>query len=287
MHRYLGEDKYPNIRYFIGDYTIATVSTGPSTGWTSSFMRPTETGPGRRVQSDRGCKDECAWSGERDRCSDRSRGHASDCVEHGQGSRADQSRRRYGTLLGQVVRRRQQLLVTASGTLQRSALRQCGWEPWKRRPIPSQETIVGEASDYRPANDTLLDHPRPVSRVRPLVSGPDERRRDIRTENSEHVADGSRARDWSQLRDGDHRQASRGKGPRADGWEDDAQDTFEYDDYYAILPTVRSGDRDHYVEKNGGRAYPEGFRYSSETNTQRLSVVELQQMIGIEKLSAE
>ncbi len=69
--------------------------------------------------------------------------------------------------------------------------------------------------------------------------------------------------------------------------EDDAHNTLEYEDYYAILPAVRSWNKDHYVEKNGGRPCPEGFRYSSETNTRWLTVSELQQMIGLEKLSAE
>jgi FlaA1/EpsC-like NDP-sugar epimerase len=69
--------------------------------------------------------------------------------------------------------------------------------------------------------------------------------------------------------------------------EDDAQNTLEYDDYYAILPAVRSWNREHYLEKNGGRPCADGFRYSSETNTQWLSVAELEQMIGLEKLSAE
>jgi len=69
--------------------------------------------------------------------------------------------------------------------------------------------------------------------------------------------------------------------------EDEASNTLEYDDYYAILPAVRSWDKDHYVEKNGGRPCADGFRYSSDTNTQWLSVAELEQMIGLEKLSAE
>ena len=69
--------------------------------------------------------------------------------------------------------------------------------------------------------------------------------------------------------------------------EDDAHNTLEYDDYYAILPPLRSWNKDHYAEKNGGRPCPEGFRYSSETNTRWLTVSELQQMIGLEKLSAE
>lgn len=62
--------------------------------------------------------------------------------------------------------------------------------------------------------------------------------------------------------------------------EDDAQNTLEYDDYYAILPTVRNWNHDQYVEKNGGRPCPEGFRYSSETNSQWLSVAELEKMIA-------
>ena len=69
--------------------------------------------------------------------------------------------------------------------------------------------------------------------------------------------------------------------------EDDAHNTLEYEDYYAILPPLRSWNKDHYAEKNGGRPCPEGFRYSSETNTRWLTVSELQQMIGLEKLSAE
>ena len=69
--------------------------------------------------------------------------------------------------------------------------------------------------------------------------------------------------------------------------EDDAQNTLEYDDYYAILPAVRSWDKDHYVQKNGGRQCAEGFRYSSETNTRWLTLDELAQMIGPEKLAAE
>ncbi|MFN2601785.1 MAG: UDP-N-acetylglucosamine 4,6-dehydratase (inverting) [Gemmatimonadaceae bacterium] len=69
--------------------------------------------------------------------------------------------------------------------------------------------------------------------------------------------------------------------------EDDAHNTLEYEDYYAILPALRSRSKDHYAEKNGGHPCPEGFRYSSETNTRWLTVSELQQMIGLEKLSAE
>jgi UDP-N-acetylglucosamine 4,6-dehydratase len=61
--------------------------------------------------------------------------------------------------------------------------------------------------------------------------------------------------------------------------EDDARYTVEYGDYFAILPPFHDWDAMAYVEKNGGRTCPEGFRYSSDTNTQWLSVEELQAMI--------
>lgn len=60
--------------------------------------------------------------------------------------------------------------------------------------------------------------------------------------------------------------------------EDDAQNTLEYDDFFAILPTIRNWDENQ--TRNGGRPLPEGFRYSSETNTQWLTVAELERMIG-------
>jgi UDP-N-acetylglucosamine 4,6-dehydratase/5-epimerase len=65
--------------------------------------------------------------------------------------------------------------------------------------------------------------------------------------------------------------------------EDDAQNTLEYDDFYAILPTVRSWNNDQARENGDGRPCPEGFRYSSETNTRWLTVAELEQIIGPSK----
>ena len=65
--------------------------------------------------------------------------------------------------------------------------------------------------------------------------------------------------------------------------EDDAQNTLEYDDFYAILPTVRSWNNDQARENGNGRPCPEGFRYSSETNTSWLTVAELEQIIGPSK----
>ncbi len=60
--------------------------------------------------------------------------------------------------------------------------------------------------------------------------------------------------------------------------EDDAQNTLEYDDFFAILPTIRTWDENQ--KRNGGRPLPEGFRYSSDTNTHWLTVAELERMIG-------
>ncbi len=62
--------------------------------------------------------------------------------------------------------------------------------------------------------------------------------------------------------------------------EDDASNTVEHDAYYAILPTARNWSAKQYIEKNGGAMCAEGFRYSSETNTQWLTMEQLENMIG-------
>jgi UDP-N-acetylglucosamine 4,6-dehydratase len=69
--------------------------------------------------------------------------------------------------------------------------------------------------------------------------------------------------------------------------EDDAANTLEYDDFYAILPTVRNWNQDQVRDNNGGRPCPEGFRYSSETNTRWLTVAELEQIIGPSKAALD
>jgi UDP-N-acetylglucosamine 4,6-dehydratase len=62
--------------------------------------------------------------------------------------------------------------------------------------------------------------------------------------------------------------------------EDDARHAVEHDDYFAILPVpLFPGTRD-YVAENGGRPCPDGFCYSSDRNTRWLSAAELGQMIG-------
>jgi UDP-N-acetylglucosamine 4,6-dehydratase len=68
--------------------------------------------------------------------------------------------------------------------------------------------------------------------------------------------------------------------------EDDAHHTLEYDDYYAILPTFHDWDRMEYLQKNGGKPCPNGFRYSSDANTRWLSVGELRAMIGLAEVES-
>ena len=62
--------------------------------------------------------------------------------------------------------------------------------------------------------------------------------------------------------------------------EDDARNSVEYDDYYTILPAFHEWDNDSYLRQNGGKRCPEGFSYSSDTNTQWLSVEELRAMLN-------
>lgn len=57
--------------------------------------------------------------------------------------------------------------------------------------------------------------------------------------------------------------------------EDDARNTFEYDDCFVIRPQAGNGD----VNSNGGKPCPAGFRYSSDNNPRWLSVEELQRLV--------
>lgn len=61
--------------------------------------------------------------------------------------------------------------------------------------------------------------------------------------------------------------------------EDDARNTIEYGDYYAILPAFHEWNNDDYLKQNGGKRCAEGFSYASDTNTQWLSVDDLRAMI--------
>ncbi len=62
--------------------------------------------------------------------------------------------------------------------------------------------------------------------------------------------------------------------------EDDARQTLEYDDYFAILPAYRGWSSADYANRNGGRPCPEGFRYASDTNNRWLGPEELRSLIG-------
>jgi len=59
---------------------------------------------------------------------------------------------------------------------------------------------------------------------------------------------------------------------------EDALTTFDYGDYFKILPTINTWDRNADLQK-GGKAVPEGFTYTSDTNSEWMSVEELQQWI--------
>lgn len=61
--------------------------------------------------------------------------------------------------------------------------------------------------------------------------------------------------------------------------DDDAYHTLEYDDYYAIIPAFHEWDAREYKDKNGGKFCPDGFRYSSDRNTQWLKEEQLHKML--------
>ena len=63
--------------------------------------------------------------------------------------------------------------------------------------------------------------------------------------------------------------------------EDDARHTVEYEDSYVILPPFHGSTASAYVNQNGGKLCPEGFRYSSDTNSQWLAVEQLRKMVGL------
>jgi len=65
---------------------------------------------------------------------------------------------------------------------------------------------------------------------------------------------------------------------------DDAKNTIEYDDYFAILPAYHDWDSKGVTLPNGGKRCSEQFQYSSDTNTRWLSPSEA--AIMIESLAA-
>jgi len=61
--------------------------------------------------------------------------------------------------------------------------------------------------------------------------------------------------------------------------ETDALNTLEFDNYYVILPSMPLWDVNQYIENFHGKRCADGFKYSSATNTEWLSVVKLRQLI--------
>ena len=62
--------------------------------------------------------------------------------------------------------------------------------------------------------------------------------------------------------------------------EDDARNAFEYEDCFVIRSLSAEGDGYGVLNANGGRPCPEGFRYSSDNNPQWLTVAELQSLVS-------
>ncbi|MDA8228542.1 MAG: UDP-N-acetylglucosamine 4,6-dehydratase (inverting), partial [Desulfitobacterium hafniense] len=59
--------------------------------------------------------------------------------------------------------------------------------------------------------------------------------------------------------------------------EDDARKTLEFDTYYVIQPEFPWWGAE---DAQGGTSLPDGFRYSSETNSWWLTIEELQELVG-------
>jgi UDP-N-acetylglucosamine 4,6-dehydratase len=64
--------------------------------------------------------------------------------------------------------------------------------------------------------------------------------------------------------------------------EDDARNTVEFDDYFAILPAFQQGIVEEYIANVGGRRCPDGFTYSSDRNPQWLGLEQMRVLAGLE-----
>jgi len=64
--------------------------------------------------------------------------------------------------------------------------------------------------------------------------------------------------------------------------EDDAHHTVEYGEHFSILPTFHNWSAEEYLSENGGKLCPDGFSYSSDTNTHWLTMDELRAMVGLD-----
>ena len=61
--------------------------------------------------------------------------------------------------------------------------------------------------------------------------------------------------------------------------EDDAPHTYEYPDHYKILPSIHSWDKDVNRIK-GGKKVEDGFKYSSDSNKEWMTLLQLQEWIA-------
>jgi UDP-N-acetylglucosamine 4,6-dehydratase len=68
--------------------------------------------------------------------------------------------------------------------------------------------------------------------------------------------------------------------------EDEARNTVSFDDSYVIVPTHLGINAEDYARQNGGTICPDGFCYSSERNSQWLSVAQLREMSGLAEPAA-
>lgn len=63
--------------------------------------------------------------------------------------------------------------------------------------------------------------------------------------------------------------------------ETDALNCIAFEDYYVILPSTQLWDEEAFCRAQNGQKCPQGFRYSSDTNTEWLSVETLREMISL------
>ena len=61
---------------------------------------------------------------------------------------------------------------------------------------------------------------------------------------------------------------------------DDAHCTVELDDRYVILQSFANAARDAYLHR-GGKAVPDGFSYSSDSNPEKLDALGLQTLLAM------
>ena len=61
---------------------------------------------------------------------------------------------------------------------------------------------------------------------------------------------------------------------------EDSPYTYEYDEFYKILPTINNWSSDP-KRINSGVKVPDGFQYTSDSNSEWMSIDELQEWISI------